>query len=323
MGEDVAKTMLTRRGFAALLAARKVAGDSPRDAILAAMEQVMGARPTLAPSPPAIRILGEERFASYTRRRIDYEAEPGDWVPAFLLAPETKDRPLPAAICLHQTTKIGKAEPAGDGPRINLHYAKELAERGFIALAPDYPNFGDYSIDVYERGYQSATMKGIFNHMRGVALLATMPEVAAHRIAAIGHSLGGHNALFLAAFDTRVRACVSSCGFTSFERYFGGDLTGWSHAGYMPRIASVYGKSPSKMPFDFADVLTAIAPRAAFINAPLRDSNFEVEGVRDCVRKAARHFAATRLVARYPDAAHDFPPDVRNEAYLFLKANLR
>jgi dienelactone hydrolase len=310
---------MTRRGFCALLASSRLSGQDT----LAAMQEVMGPLPALPAAPPGVRVLGEAKFERYVRRRIDYEAEPGDWVSAFLLLPSERSGTLPAAICLHQTTRIGKAEPAGEGPKPNLHYAKELAERGFVTLAPDYPNFGDYSIDVYERGYQSATMKGIVNHMRGVSLLASLDEVAPHRIGSIGHSLGGHNTLFLAAFDRRVRACATSCGFTSFARYYGGDLTGWSHRGYMPRIASVYGKSPARMPFDFPDVLRAIAPRAVFINAPLHDSNFDVEGVRDCVRLASPHFPPGRLVARYPDAGHDFPPGVREEAYRFLEAQLR
>lgn len=310
---------MTRRGFCAMLASCRLSGKDT----LAAMQEVMGPLPALPAAPPRVRVLSEEAFDRYVRRRIDYEAEPEDWVPAYLLIPSERSAPCAAAICLHQTTRIGKAEPAGDGPKPNLHYAKELAERGFVTLAPDYPNFGDYPVDVYERGYQSATMKGIVNHMRGVSLLASLSEVAPDRIGSIGHSLGGHNTLFLAAFDRRVRACATSCGFTSFARYYGGDLTGWSHGGYMPRIASVYGKSPARMPFDFPDVLKAIAPRAVFINAPLHDSNFDVEGVRDCVRRATPDFPPGRLVARYPDAGHDFPPAVREEAYEFLEAQLR
>lgn len=310
---------MTRRGFSVLLASSPLFGQGA----LVAMQQVMGPLPRLPSSAPQLRVLGEEKFDAYVRRRIDYEAEPGDWVPAYLLIPLGRAEPFPAAICLHQTTKIGKAEPAGEGPKRNLHYARELAERGFVTLAPDYPNFGDYAIEVYERGYHSATMKGIVNHMRGVSLLASLSEVAPGRIASIGHSLGGHNTLFLAAFDTRIRACATSCGFTSFARYYGGDLTGWSHRGYMPRIAAVYEKSPARMPFDFPDVLRTIAPRAVFTNAPLYDSNFDVQGVRDCIAAASASFPPGRLVARHPDAEHDFPSSVREEAYQFLDAQLR
>jgi hypothetical protein len=99
---------------------------------------------------------------------------------------------------------------------------------------------------------------------------------------------------------------VTSCGFTSFPKYYGGDLTGWSHRGYMPRIASEYGMSPARMPFDFPEVLGAMAPRPVFINAPLRDANFDVSGVNDCVRSAETVYAlyhAQDVVTVHPDAS--------------------
>jgi hypothetical protein len=90
----------------------------------------------------------------------------------------------------------------------------------------------------------------------------------------------------------------------------------------MPRIASVYEKSPARMPFDFTDVLAAIAPRAVFINAPLRDSNFDVSGVKDTVAAVERRFRGNLRVV-YPDASHEFPPGIREQAYAFLDRALK
>lgn len=287
------------------------------------MQKVMGPLPRQERPIPEMVVLEETKLPKYVRKKITYLSERQDRVPAYLLIPAHSGK-LPAVLCLHQTTKIGKAEPAGLGGNPNLHYAAELAERGYVTLAPDYPNFGDYVFDPYANGYSSATMKGIWNHMRAVDLLASLPEVDSARIGAIGHSLGGHNALFVAAFDERIAAVVSSCGFTSFAKYKAGDLSGWSHRGYMPRIAEVYGKDPAKMPFDFSDVLAAIAPRAVFVNAPKGDTNFEVSGVEDCVRTAAPLFGKpSRLVVVYPDAAHDFPPEARHASYEFLDRYLK
>ncbi|HEX7896161.1 MAG TPA: alpha/beta fold hydrolase, partial [Planctomycetota bacterium] len=289
--------------------------------VLDRAELVMGAPPCEA-VPLDVQIHAEERLEGYVRRTISFAVEPGDRVPAYLLIPNGARR-APAAVCLHQTTKMGKAEPVGLGLK-NLAYAKELAERGFVALAPDYPNFGDYKVDVYARGWASATRKGIWNHMRAVDVLRAMPEVDPEKIAAIGHSLGGHNAIFLGAFDPRVKAVVSSCGFTAFPKYMRGNLAGWSHKGYMPRIAERYGKDPARMPFDFTDLVASLAPRAFFANAPTRDDNFEVSGVRDVFDAARPAYAGIedRLVAEHPDAGHDFPPDVRERAYAFLKKAL-
>lgn len=238
-----------------------------------------------------------------------------------------KGHKSPGILCLHQTTDIGKGEPAGLGGKPNFQYALELAERGYVTLAPDYPNFGDYKIDVYSRGYVSATMKGIVNHKRAIDLLQSLPEVDSERIAVIGHSLGGHNALFVAAFEPRIKVIVTSCGFDSFPKYKGGDPSGWSHKGYMPRIAEVFACNPARMPFDFTEVLGCLAPRPLFIIAPLRDDNFEVSGVRDCVAAALPVYQkifhrAGNLKVIYPACGHDFPPEVRRSAYRFLARNL-
>lgn len=296
--------------------------------ILENMQEVMGPLPDKSKKvPPDVRILEDSVMDGIRRIKISFASEMNDRVPAYLLITENITERVPGILCLHQTTDIGKGEPAGVGGLPNLHYALELAKRGYVTLAPDYPNFGDYKYDPYQNGYQSATMKGIWNHMAAIDLLQSLPEVDPDRIGCIGHSLGGHNTIFLAAFDQRIKAAVSSCGFNSFYKYFGGDLTGWSHKGYMPRIASVYEKDPSRMPFDFTGVLSAIAPRAVFINAPLYDSNFEVSGVYDCVNAALPVYrllkAPDKLIMMNPEAQHDFPPEVREAAYQFLDKELK
>ncbi len=298
--------------------------------ILENMQLVMGPLPTADRSaPPAYEVLEEKDFTSYIRKTIRYQADPGGPVSAFLFLPKNADKPHPAMLCLHPTSPLGKRIVAGEGEKPNRNYALELAERGYVALAPDYPGFGD---DVearkrlYEQGYASCTMKGIWNHIRGVDLLQSLPEVDPERIGCIGHSLGGHNTLFAGVFDPRLRVLVTSCGFNTFPKYMNGDLTGWTHDGYMPRIAEVYGKDPGKLPFDFTEVLGALAPRAVFINAPLHDANFEVSGVRDAVNAARRVYslygAEEQLQVVHPDAEHDFPNEERLKAYTFVDKTL-
>lgn len=262
---------------------------------------------------------------SYLRKKVRFASEPGDRVPAWLLVPKDANARAPRAgvLSLHQTVRIGKDEPVGLGGKPSLHYAKELAERGHVVIAPDYPNFGEYTIDVYARGYASASMKAIWNNMRAVDLLQSLPEVDGRRIAAIGHSLGGHNAIFTAVFDERIKACVSSCGFNAFPYYYGGNIKGWSHKGYMPRLAETYGLDLKKVPFDFPELIGALAPRGFYTNSPLHDENFAVEGVRVCLnaaRGAYRLFDAEgSLAAAHPDAPHDFPEEQRREAYAFIE----
>ncbi len=296
--------------------------------ILANMQLVMGPLPDRSRLEPLnVEVLETVELPSVVRKKVTFVSEPGDRAPAYLLVPKGLTGKAPAMLCLHQTTTVGKGEPAGVDGLPNLHYALELAQRGYVTLAPDYPHFGDYEVDAYAHGYGSVTMKGVWNHMRAVDLLASLPEVDAERIGCIGHSLGGHNTLFVGVFDSRLKVMVSSCGFNSFPRYFEGDLSGWSQRKYyMPRIAEVYGEDPKRMPFDFTEMLAALAPRAVFVNAPVKDSNFEVSGVRDCIDAAMPVYkllgVKDRLVVVYPDAGHSFPPEVREAAYGFVEGVL-
>jgi hypothetical protein len=89
----------------------------------------------------------------------------------------------------------------------------------------------------------------------------------------------------------------------------------------MPRIESVYGEEPEKLPFDFPEILAAIAPRPLYVHAPTRDSNFKVESVKKCIEVAQPAYellgAEKNLVAAYPSGGHGFPPEAREAAYKF------
>jgi acetyl esterase/lipase len=298
--------------------------------ILENMQEVMGPLPGADRRPPLqVRTLESVRETHYTRSKILLLVEADDWLPAWLLVPhavrpaDAADRSRAAAVLvLHQTTRVGKDEPAGLAGNPDLHIARHLAERGYVTLAPDYPGYGEYRCDPYARGYASATMKGIWNHMRCIDYLQSLPEVDGSRIGAIGHSLGGHNSIFVAAFDERIACVVSNCGFTSFPRYMAGNLAGWSHQGYMPRIRDRYQLQPERMPFDFPEVVAALAPRPFLACAPVRDDNFDVQGVRDCLAAAREVYALLgvpeRLAAEYPECGHQFPEAVRKAAYAWL-----
>lgn len=276
-----------------------------------------------------VRVKESQEEPGYVRHRIDFvsAAEDADRIPAYLYVPTgiAKGEKRAGIVALHPTHQIGKDAVDGRGERPNRAYARELAELGYVVIAPDYPSFGELSdYDFAADRYQSGTLKALWNHLRCVDLLTARGDVDVDvaNIGAIGHSLGGHNAIFLGVMDQRVKAVVSSCGWTPFHDYKGGDITGWTSDRYMPALRDEYGLDPDRVPFDFPELIAAIAPRAFFSNSPLWDSNFDYRGVEKAAPVARRIFelydVPDKMRIAYPDAEHDFPQAIREESYRFL-----
>ena len=305
-----------------------------RQKTLRNMEKAMGKLPKMSGLPPLdIHITDSLKENTYTRYTINFTVAENEKLPAYLYIPVQKapSKKLPAMLVLHGTDALGKRVVDGQGDKPNRAHAKELAQRGYIVIAPDYPSFGDLEdYDFDNDRYQSGTMKGIFDHMRCVDLLQSREDVDPERIGVIGLSLGGHNAMFVGAFDTRLKVIVSSSGWTQMDYYnveestqkFGGRLGAWAQKRYMPLLRDKYKLDPKKIPFDFDEIISAIAPRAFFSVSPLKDQNFDVKGVIVGIAKAKRDYHAlgveNMLQVRYPDGGHDFPLESRKEAYEFI-----
>ena len=293
-------------------------------------ESVMGKLPSyekrcaLDPKPEE----EEVDCGKYVRRLVTYQSEPGSRVPAYLLVPkgaEKGGRRLPAVLCLHGTDNtVGHGTVVGLGKKANRQYASELAERGYVCLAPSYPLLAKYQPDVKKLGWESGTLKAVWDNVRGLDYLESLPFVDAKSMGAIGHSLGGHNAVYTAFFDERIKVVVSSCGLDSFLDYYGGDEKnwvlekGWCQTRYMPKLANYKGRL-AEIPFDFHELIGALAPRHVMIVAPKEDHNFRADSV-DRIAAAARpvfelYGHKDRLRVEHPDGGHDFPPAMREEAY--------
>lgn len=289
--------------------------------------------------PLDVRVEEEVDCGSYLRRHISYASEPGCRVPAYLCLPkklleakESTER-APAVLCLHSTDdRIGHGLVVGLGQQPNLAYASELAERGFVTIAPSYPRLANYQPDLAGLGWTSGTLKAVWDNQRAIDLLESLPQVRSGPVAAIGHSLGGHNAVFTAFFDQRIEVVVSSCGLDSFLDYYGGNEDvwlsgkGWTQTRYMPRLADYRGRLEA-IPFDFHELVAGLAPRRLLLIAPLGDSNFQAASVDRIADAAAPVFtllrASERLRVLHPDCGHDFPEAVREAAYQWIANGLK
>jgi pimeloyl-ACP methyl ester carboxylesterase len=98
--------------------------------------------------------------------------------------------------------------------------------------------------------------KMFYDASRAVDILAAQEDVDPRRLGAIGHSLGGKEALYLAAFDERVRATVSS------EPGIALKFSNWDAPWYLGDEIKKPGFS-----LDHVQVLAQCAPRAFLLIA--------------------------------------------------------
>jgi dienelactone hydrolase len=285
--------------------------------------------------PLDLKIVREEQRDGYTQKTITYNVDPYDRVESYLLVPERRGGKRPATLALHSTHPTGKDFAMGLKGDTSQPYARELAQRGYVVIAPDYWPMGHYrnkKYDPYQRGYASGAIKGVWSHMRALDVLESLPEVDADRIGCIGHSLGGYNTIFLSVQEPRVKAMVSNAGYNSFVEYAaspygGGDLANWALDKHIRRIRTIYNNDPAAVPCDFPELIAAIAPRPFLTIAPKQDDIFVLPGVNKCLEAARPVYellgAGNNLQARFPDDAHNFPESERRAAYEFLDRFLK
>jgi dienelactone hydrolase len=171
--------------------------------------------------PPSYEILESDRTDGVVRRRIRYETERGYATEAYLLMPVELRVRVPAVVVLHSTVDYTIRQGAGlEGPP-EAAWGLQLAKRGMVAICPrcflwNNETPPNYEARVEEHRRRHSLSRGIakmlYDAQRTIDLLETLPEVDVNRIGAAGHSLGAKETLYLAAFDPRIKAAVSSEG---------------------------------------------------------------------------------------------------------------
>ena len=129
-----------------------------RAEILRGMTEVMGPLPGREKRCPLdVHVEQETDCGAYMRRLITYAAEPGSRVPAYLLIPKealSAKKKFPAILALHPTDMEYGHRVVVEQLRANYRaYGRDLAERGYVVLAPAYPLMAQYQPDLKALGY--------------------------------------------------------------------------------------------------------------------------------------------------------------------------
>ncbi|WP_054955593.1 alpha/beta hydrolase family protein [Paenibacillus dakarensis] len=285
------------------------------------------------------RILSKHEEEDHTKLEITYLSPDGNEIPAYLLLPSETDKSpggIPAVLALHPTTENGKRDICLASGRENRRYGLELVQRGFAVLAPDSITFGDR---VYpgEEPFQTAPFyklhprwtavgKMLSDHMAAVDVLSSLPQINPKRIGVIGHSLGGYNGWFLAGIDQRVKAVVSSCGFTMFRG--DPDPNRWGLREWFSHFPSITESlRKGSLPFEWHEIAALAAPVPMFMWCGTKDAIFpnwreiaaglgELDGLYQFLN------ASSVFECWIGHEGHDFPHDIRQRAYAFLEKQL-
>ena len=288
---------------------------------------------------------GRFHNAPYRELSVTYVGERGEVIPAYLLIPTEGKPPYPAVVANHQCANdcdIGKDAVVGKAHhRPDQAYGFELVQRGYVVLAADSINCGERNVEGLRKqgennrlkqvcfgklvpflNGKSHMLKRIWDASRAVDLLQSLDCVNPDRIGMIGHSLGAGTTFWAMAHDERIRAGVTSC------HYLGGlGMKGYGQL-YQEEGRGVF----------YHELLSLIAPRALFATRGRQEKPFKVDWDYDTAEDVTSLFewcynygshildlygvSTVRMHLRPFDGGHQFPPDVRADAYVWLDRQL-
>ncbi len=296
--------------------------------------QLLGEPPL--PVPLDLVVRSETTFPGGRRWLVDYAVGDAERVPAYLLLPNSAPARAPAILAIHQHAGryyLGKSEPAGLSANPGYHYGLELCRRGYVVLCPDMLGFEGRRPPEYQRAEgtvpdgaayerflatrlllegRSLKARYTFDLVRALDVLASLEMVDPERLGAIGHSLGGQEAFWLAWYDARVRVAVASCGLGTLQTILR-DHINHNLAMYLPGLLRVA---------DMDALVAGLAPCPFMLAAAEEDAIFPLDGVRQIIAAAQAAYVRAGVPGQFHalifPGGHSFPEPVREQAYRFL-----
>jgi dienelactone hydrolase len=273
-----------------------------------------------------VEVLETVDCGPYRRDHIVYDTERFMSVPAYLLVPHDRERPGPAILAQHghgpgKTEVCGLAQTGDEGSEPN-DYGHQLAQRGYVVLAPDLRTFGERADweppNIYhcDHTYMYAALAGyqllaldLWDLARGLDVLAAHPLVDPKRLGMVGLSQGGTCALFLSAWDRRIKAAVVS-GY--LNRWDTCATIGWNMCG--SQVLAGIGAE-----LDHLDLAALVAPRALLVESGTRDNIFPAETAKEVMADVRRVYGALGVGDRVEHDVFDGPHKWHGDlAYPFL-----
>ena len=167
-----------------------------------------GLVPTPEKTPLVPTIFGEIAHADYTVSKVYFESLPGFFVTGNLYRP-IGEGPFPGILSPHGHWAYGRLEntPTNSGPGRAIN----LARQGFVVFTYDMIGYNDSRQLTHTFGGRREALWGLslaglqlWNSIRALDFLETLPYVRRDALGATGESGGGTQTFLLAAVDPRV-----------------------------------------------------------------------------------------------------------------------
>ena len=277
-------------------------------------EQIIGPMPAAAERVPlAVEVVSTESLDDHTRVVLRYNIDARTRTEACLLLPKADEKAVrrAAMVCLHPTSKETYRTVIGVEGRETNHYALQLVRRGYVCIAPrnflwevEGQSWQQAADRVIADGWKTGMARMVFDAVRATDVLVERPEVDAKRIGTIGHSLGGKEALYHAAFDERVRAAISCEGGVGLT------FSNWEADWYLGKQIQSPGFAHENH-----EVMSLIAPRAILIvGGEQFDGAQSWPFVEACLPVWRLYGAEDRIGLLRHDGKHNLPaPGVKRE----------
>ena len=176
-----------------------------------------GLWPAPAKTPIQATIFGKVDRGDHTIEKVYFESHPGFYVTGNLYRPKNASGKIPAVLCPHGHWTYGRLEnqQLNSGPA----RAASFARQGYIAFSYDMVGYNDSAAishrfaagqreNVVDReSLWSVNLLGLqlWNSIRSIDFLLSLPEVDPERIACTGESGGATQTFLLTAVDDRVK----------------------------------------------------------------------------------------------------------------------